>query len=85
MNEDNMEVIREYKKPMSRKLVLEIPENLVEEELEILIIPVNVNDKTKTKETAFDKNQLFEGLCGLWEGREGLSLEDIRNKAWKRN
>jgi len=77
-----MEVIREFKKPGSTRVVLDIPENFVEKELEILIIPVNGNIKKKVK--ARDKNTLFESLCGLWEDRKDLTLENIRNKAWKR-
>ncbi len=44
-----MEVIREFKKPVSRKLVLDIPERFVKEELEILIIPVNETLDRKRK------------------------------------
>ncbi len=80
-----MEVIREFKKPGSKKVVLDIPEEFVEKELEILIIPVNGNIEKKTgiRDTR-DKRALFEGLCGLWEDRTDLTLENIRNKAWKR-
>jgi hypothetical protein len=77
-----MEVIREFKKPVSRRVVLDIPEKFVEKELEILIIPVNEDIRKKKK--AIDKWILFEKLCGLWEDREDITLENIRNKAWKR-
>jgi len=78
-----MDVIREFKKPSSNQIVLDIPEKLVETELEILIIPVN--GIIKKKKSAIEKRALFEKLCGLWEDREDLTLESIRNKAWKRN
>ena len=75
-----MEIIREFKRPMSRIVVLDIPEKLVDTELEILIIPVDKEIKKKS----VDKKYLFEKLCGLWEGREDLTLGSIRDKAWKR-
>lgn len=78
-----MEVIREYKTPASRRVVLNIPEKFVDTELEILIIPVNGNSKKETEK--IDKEDLFEKLCGIWEDRTDLTLESIRNKAWKRN
>ncbi len=75
-----MEIIRELKKPVSRQIVLDIPEKFVETELEILIIPLT----EKPRKESVDKDALFDKLCGLWEGRSDISLESIRNKAWKR-
>ena len=43
----------------------------------------NIEKKTGARDTR-DKRALFEGLCGLWEDRTDLTLENIRNKAWKR-
>ncbi len=83
-----MEVIREFKKPGSTRVVLDIPEEFVEKDLEILIIPVNgdIGKKADARagRDARDKKALFENLCGLWEDRDDLTLESIRNKAWKR-
>jgi len=78
-----MEIIREFIKPASNKLVLDIPERFVQEELEILIIPVNT--KPREAGTTVDKQELFNDMCGIWEGRDDITLENIRNKAWKRN
>jgi hypothetical protein len=78
-----MEIIREFKKPESRQIVLDIPEEYVQKDLEILIIPT-IND-SQTKKKPVEKQALFEQLCGLWENRDDISLETIRNKAWKRN
>lgn len=75
-----MEIVREYKKPVSNRIVLDIPKSMVDRELEILIIPVNEEKKKKAK----NKRKLFQELCGLWEKREDLTLEKIRDKAWKR-
>ena len=75
-----MEIIREFKKPASSRIVLDIPEEFVETELEILIIPLN----EKTRKKSVNKRILFDKLCGLWEGRSDITLESIRNKAWKR-
>ena len=75
-----MEIIRELKKPVSRQIVLDIPEKYIETELEILIIPLTGYPPTKS----VDKDALFDKLCGLWENRSDISLENIRNKAWKR-
>ncbi len=75
-----MEIIREFKKPASRQIVLDIPEKFVETDLEILIIPLN----EKTRKKSVDKRSLFDKLCGLWEGRSDITLESIRDKAWKR-
>jgi hypothetical protein len=75
-----MDIIREFKKPVSRQIVLDIPEKFVETDLEILIIPLN--DKTRKK--SVDKHSLFNKLCGLWENRGDITLESIRDKAWKR-
>jgi len=86
--EVKMEVIREFRKPGSTKVMLDIPEEFVEKDLEILIMPVNEDTGRKpdarTGRSVRDKQALFENLCGLWEGREDLTLESIRNKAWKR-
>jgi hypothetical protein len=78
-----MEIVREFKRPASDKLVLDIPEQFIDEELEILIIPVKNHREKKVAKP--DKRRLFEQLCGLWEGRQELSLESIRKKAWKRD
>jgi hypothetical protein len=75
-----MEIIRELKKPVSRQIVLDIPEKFVETELEILIIPLT----EKPRKESVDKDSLFDKLCGLWEGRSDISLESIGSKAWKR-
>jgi len=78
-----MEIVREYKRPNTRRVVLEIPENFVHTNLEILIIPV---EETAEKNSRFvEREKLFDEMCGIWEGREDVSLETIRNKAWKRN
>ena len=53
-----------------------------EKDLEILIIPSRNDSQTKKKPV--EKQALFEQLCGLWENRDDISLETIRNKAWKR-
>ena len=76
-----MEIIREFKRPMSRRVVVDIPEQYVDTELEILIIPVY----KEVRKPSMDKNALFEKLCGLWEGRDDVTLNSIRDKAWKRN
>ncbi|NIM11809.1 MAG: hypothetical protein GTO45_06795 [Candidatus Aminicenantes bacterium] len=78
-----MEILREFKKPVSRQIVLDIPEEYVQKELEILIIPTDNNIQTKKK--PLDKKALFDKLCGLWKDRDDVSLETIRNRAWKRN
>lgn len=78
-----MEIVREFKRPSTEKLVLDIPEQFIDEDLEILIIPVSNGKKRKME--ALEKKALFEQLCGLWEGRKEVSLESIRKKAWKRN
>ena len=75
-----MEIIREFKTPVSRQIVLDIPEKFVDTDLEILIIPL----KEKVREKSVDKRSLFDKLCGLWEGRSDITLESIRDKAWKR-
>jgi hypothetical protein len=75
-----MDIIREFKKPASRQIVLDIPEKFVETDLEILIIPLN----EKTRKKSVDKRALFDKLCGIWEGRSDITLESIRDKAWKR-
>lgn len=77
-----MEIVREFKRPGSNKIILNIPDKFIKKDLEILIIPVNKKSKGKSIDK---KRNLFEKLCGLWEGREDISLESIRNKAWKRN
>ncbi|MCK4763976.1 MAG: hypothetical protein KAW12_17370 [Candidatus Aminicenantes bacterium] len=76
-----MEIVREFKRPVSQRVVLNIPEEFVKEELEILIIPVN---KKRKKQSIDNKRNLFEKLCGLWEGRTDISLKEIRERAWKR-
>ena len=76
-----MEIIREYKKPESNQIVLDIPKRFVDKELEILIIPVGGEKKKKT----INKKKLFQELCGIWADRDDLSLKDIRDKAWKMN
>jgi hypothetical protein len=43
---------------------------------------VPLNDKTRKK--SVDKHSLFNKLCGLWENRGDITLESIRDKAWKR-
>jgi len=78
-----MEILREFKKPVSRQIVLDIPEEYVQKELEILVIPTNNNIQTPKK--PLDKKALFDKLCGLWKDRDDISLESIRNRAWKRN
>jgi hypothetical protein len=76
-----MEIVREFKRPVSKEIVLDIPEEFIDKELEILIIPVG--EKRKNKSIG-NKKILFEKLCDLWEDREDISLEKIRNRAWKR-
>ena len=75
-----MEIIREFKTPVSRQIVLDIPEKFIETDLEILIIPLN----EKVQKKSVDKRSLFDKLCGLWEGRNDITLESIRDKAWNR-
>jgi len=75
-----MEIIREFKKPTSRQIILDIPEKFVETDLEILIIPLNEKNRKKS----IDKRALFDKLCGIWEDRSDITLESIRDKAWKR-
>lgn len=77
-----MDVIREYIKPLSSKVVLSIPEKFVKKELEILVIPINKDRKLMPRRSS--KKKLFEKLCGLWEDRPDLTIESIRAKAWKR-
>jgi hypothetical protein len=49
---------------------------------------MNLNEiKTRIKRSKpllDEKPGRFEMLCGLWEGRTDVSLETVRNKAWKR-
>jgi hypothetical protein len=78
-----MEIIREFKKPESKQIVLDIPEEYIQKNLEILIIPTSNDIQTKKKPV--EKQALFKQLCGLWENRDDISLETIRKKAWKRN
>ncbi len=75
-----MEIVREYKRPSSSRIMLDIPEKFVDKDLEILIIPVD-NGKEETKA---DKEKLFEQLCGLWSGRDDITAGELRKKAWKR-
>jgi hypothetical protein len=77
-----MNIIREFRKPMSDKVVLDIPERFVNTEIEILIIPME--ETIKKKKRSVDRRKLFNNLCGLWEDRKDLTLESIRSKAWKR-
>jgi len=76
-----MEIIREYKRPGSNRLILDIPNRYIDKELEILIIPVEDEIKKETK----NKKKLFQELCGIWADRTDLTLQTIRDKAWKRN
>jgi len=78
-----MNIVREYRKPMSDKVVLQIPERFVNTELEILIIPMEKRNTTKKRFAS--KKELFNKLCGLWEDRKDLTIENIRSKAWKRD
>ena len=77
-----MNIIREFKRPMSDEVVVAIPKRFVNTEIEILIIPVKEN--VKKKKRSIDRGALFNKLCGLWEDRKDLTLESIRSKAWKR-
>lgn len=78
-----MEILREFRRSASNRIVLEIPEKFVEKELEILIIPTNHDQENKR--SASEREELFENLCGIWKDRDDISLESIRNKAWKRH
>jgi len=78
-----MNIVREYRKPMSDKVVLQIPERFVNTELEILIIPMEKRNTTKKRFAS--KKELFNKLSGLWEDRKDLTIENIRSKAWKRD
>ncbi len=77
-----MDVIREFRRPLSNRVVLDIPERYVRKELEILVIPINRDIKLMPRKN--NKEKLFEKLCGLWEDRADLTIESIRAKAWKR-
>ena len=77
-----MDVIREFKRPLSNRVILDIPERFVKRELEILVIPINSESKPTPQKK--DKGKLFEKLCGLWGDRADLTIENIRAKAWTR-
>jgi len=47
-----MEIIRKFKRPLSKRIVLNIPDHYVDKDLEILIIPVD----QETKKHPVNKN-----------------------------
>jgi hypothetical protein len=77
-----MDVIREFKRPLSSRVILDIPDRFVRKDLEILVIPIDRERKLAPRKN--NKEKLFEKLCGLWEDRMDLNIESIRAKAWKR-
>ncbi len=79
-----MEIVREFTRATSRQVVIDIPQDFLRKELEILIIPVKSPKKVEKKKSGKNKDELFEKMCGLWEGREDITLERIRERAWKR-
>ena len=46
----------------------------------------HAGEMTSNNQVVVDADQtgMFQNLCGIWEGREDISLEKIRNKAWNR-
>ncbi|MCP4156916.1 MAG: hypothetical protein GY757_54895 [bacterium] len=73
-----MKIIREFRKPLSNRIVLNIPETYVKKNLEILIIPPPEENSSKIGKK--EKAKLFEKLCGMWEDRPDISREELRNR-----
>jgi hypothetical protein len=66
-----MEVVREIRKVSGRELTIELPEDFVDAEVEILILPVNRDFRSSQKSEVEVKEDITEAMNEVSMMREG--------------
>jgi len=68
-----------YRKRLNSKLLnIDLPKELQNQEVELIILPCESNE-----EVGKEKGNLLNSVKGLWSDSE-VDLDEIREKAWKR-
>lgn len=77
-----MIAVRKIMKPHNRTLIIDLPEDIISEAVEVIIMPM---DKSELNSVEESRKISRKDLCGLWKGKIWISsdfnepLEDFKD------